>query len=78
LLLGGIKIKRENCPFCGHRWVRSLDESPIKCPNCKMKFYDEEQLAEKRHAKNNVLSFIFKRLSKYYEKYHLLFNFCSK
>ena len=38
-LHGGWKIKRENCPFCGHRWIRSSDESPITCPNCKNKYY---------------------------------------
>ena len=46
-LYGVIHLKKENCPFCGHRWVRSSNESPIKCPNCKSKFYSQEQLAER-------------------------------
>jgi len=37
-------MKRENCPFCGHRWVRSSKESPITCPSCKRKYYNEEEL----------------------------------
>ena len=43
-------MKKENCPFCGHRWVRSANESPIICPNCKSKYYSEEEMAI-RHAK---------------------------
>ena len=49
-------MKKENCPFCGHRWIRSADESPITCPNCKSKFYSEEQLAE-RHKQNDAKDF---------------------
>jgi hypothetical protein len=41
-------MKRENCPFCGHRWVRSLNESPVTCPKCRTKFYPEEVLAQRR------------------------------
>jgi len=41
-------LKKENCPFCGHRWVRSSEESPIKCPNCGSKYYSEEMLAERQ------------------------------
>ena len=41
-------MKKENCPFCGHRWIRSLQESLIKCPNCGNKYYSQEELA-KRH-----------------------------
>ncbi len=37
-------MKKENCYFCGHRWVRCSDELPIVCPNCKTKFYSQEQL----------------------------------
>lgn len=44
-------MKRENCPFCGHRWVRSSNESPITCPNCKNKFYSQEQLEERQLKK---------------------------
>ena len=39
-------MKRENCPFCGHRWIRKSDESPIVCPNCKNKYYGQEDLAK--------------------------------
>ncbi|MGF3554377.1 MAG: hypothetical protein ACQXXF_03745 [Thermoplasmatota archaeon] len=34
-------MKKENCPFCAHRWVRSSLESPVTCPNCHRKFYTE-------------------------------------
>ena len=44
-------MKRENCTFCGHRWVRSSNESPITCPNCKNKFYSQEQLEERQLKK---------------------------
>jgi len=41
-------LKRENCPFCGHRWVRSSKESPITCPNFKRKYYSREELAQRQ------------------------------
>ncbi len=44
-------MKRENCPFCGHRWVRSSNESPIVCPNCKRKYYSPEQLEKREEIK---------------------------
>jgi len=47
----GIIMKKENCPFCGHRWVRSSKESPIKCPNCGNKYYSQEELAERKIKK---------------------------
>jgi uncharacterized Zn finger protein (UPF0148 family) len=50
-VLGVYKIKKENCHFCGHRWVRCSDESPIICPNCKAKFYSQEQLEKMRKEK---------------------------
>ena len=40
---------KENCPFCGHRWTRSRNESPITCPNCKRKYVDRERLEEIRN-----------------------------
>jgi len=40
-------MKRENCPFCAHRWVRSSKESPIQCPNCSRKFYTQDELETK-------------------------------
>jgi uncharacterized Zn finger protein (UPF0148 family) len=36
--LYGIDMKKENCPFCGHRWIRKSSESPVKCPNCKTEY----------------------------------------
>ena len=40
-------MKKENCPFCGNRWVRSSTESPIQCPGCKRKFYPPDELPHK-------------------------------
>jgi len=34
-------MKKENCPFCAHRWIRSSLESPVTCPNCHRKYYIE-------------------------------------
>jgi hypothetical protein len=48
-------MKKENCPFCGHRWVRSRDESPVKCPNCNSKFYPLEQLEERQLMRKDRL-----------------------
>jgi len=31
-------MKKENCPFCAHRWIRKSNESPIKCPKCHTKY----------------------------------------
>jgi predicted nucleic acid-binding Zn-ribbon protein len=43
-------MKKENCPFCGHRWIRKSSESMIECPNCKTEYFirpkDEEELME--------------------------------
>ena len=47
----GIIMKKENCPFCGHRWVRSSKESPIQCPSCGNKYYSQEELAERQVKK---------------------------
>jgi len=47
-------MKKENCPFCGHRWTRSSQESPVICPNCLSKFYTQEQLAEKDFEKDTL------------------------
>lgn len=43
---GNIAMKKENCPFCGHRWTRSTTESPITCPNCHRKYLSREELAK--------------------------------
>jgi predicted nucleic acid-binding Zn-ribbon protein len=40
-------MKRQNCLFCGHRWIRSSKEMMIVCPNCKSKFTEEEYLEMK-------------------------------
>jgi Zn-finger nucleic acid-binding protein len=40
-------MKRENCPFCAHRWIRKSNESPITCPNCKRKYYDRMELDDR-------------------------------
>jgi uncharacterized Zn finger protein (UPF0148 family) len=34
----GVGMKKENCPFCGHRWIRKSSESMIECPNCKTEY----------------------------------------
>jgi predicted nucleic acid-binding Zn-ribbon protein len=48
-------MKKENCPFCGHRWIRKSSESMIECPNCRTEYFiqprdektqDEEILEE--------------------------------
>ncbi len=44
-------MKKENCPFCGHRWTRSSLESPVICPNCNSKYYIKEKLTD-----NNTFS----------------------
>lgn len=38
-------MKKENCPFCGHRWIRKSSESIVKCPNCKTE-YDIQPMHE--------------------------------
>ena len=45
-------MKKENCPFCGHRWIRSAEESPIQCPNCGSKYYSQEELMERRNLED--------------------------
>lgn len=32
-------MKKENCPFCGHRWIRKSSESLIECPNCRTEYF---------------------------------------
>jgi DNA-directed RNA polymerase subunit RPC12/RpoP len=34
-------MKKENCPFCGHRWIRKSSESLIECPNCRTEYFIE-------------------------------------
>jgi uncharacterized Zn finger protein (UPF0148 family) len=52
-------MKKENCPFCGHRWIRKSSESMIECPNCQTEYFiqprdketeDEEILEEETAA----------------------------
>jgi hypothetical protein len=47
-------MKKENCPFCGHRWTRSSQESPVECPNCHSKFYTQEELAERELQRDQM------------------------
>jgi len=49
-----IAMKKENCPFCGHRWTRSSQESPVECPNCHSKFYTQEELAEREFERDQI------------------------
>ncbi|MCK4348520.1 MAG: hypothetical protein KAW47_07875 [Thermoplasmatales archaeon] len=46
-------MKKENCPFCGHRWTRSTVESPITCPNCHRKYLSREELTKMKMKKGN-------------------------
>jgi len=43
-------MKKENCPFCGHRWIRKSSESLVKCPNCRTEYFikpvDKEEFDE--------------------------------
>jgi uncharacterized Zn finger protein (UPF0148 family) len=43
-------MKKENCPFCGHRWIRKSLEEQILCPNCNTEYFvkprQEEPLLE--------------------------------
>jgi predicted nucleic acid-binding Zn-ribbon protein len=51
-------MKKENCPFCGHRWIRKSDESLVECPNCRTEYFiqprqdqldDEETIEEEEN-----------------------------
>ncbi|MFO7677359.1 MAG: hypothetical protein R6V50_03125 [Thermoplasmatota archaeon] len=46
-------MKKENCPFCGHRWVRKSNESPIICPGCNRKYYSQDDILA--HQQNREL-----------------------
>jgi ribosomal protein L37AE/L43A len=39
-------MKKENCPFCGHRWIRKSSESMIECPNCRTEYLIHPQHEE--------------------------------
>jgi len=39
-------MKKENCPFCGHRWIVKTGEAPIVCPKCRKKYYHPEEIAK--------------------------------
>lgn len=57
-------MKKENCPFCGHRWIRKSSESMIECPNCQTEYFvqpkqeeinieeDEETLIDELEERN--------------------------
>jgi DNA-directed RNA polymerase subunit RPC12/RpoP len=32
-------MKKENCPFCGHRWIRKSMEEQILCPSCNTEYF---------------------------------------
>jgi len=32
-------MKKENCPFCGHRWIRKSLEEQTLCPNCNTEYF---------------------------------------
>jgi len=39
-------MKKENCPFCGHRWIRKSLEEQILCPNCNTEYFVKPQQEE--------------------------------
>jgi hypothetical protein len=41
-------MKKENCPFCGHRWVVASSESRILCPNCNRKYITKDELIKRK------------------------------
>lgn len=47
-------MKKENCPFCGHRWIRKSLEEQILCPNCNTEYFvkprQEEPLLEEEDS----------------------------
>jgi len=57
-------MKKENCPFCGHRWIRKSSDSMIECPNCQTEYFvqpkqeeidieeDEETLTDEFEERN--------------------------
>lgn len=38
-------MKKENCPFCGHRWIRKSGDYEVECPSCNKK-YDPKDFEE--------------------------------
>jgi DNA-directed RNA polymerase subunit RPC12/RpoP len=45
-------MKKENCPFCGHRWIRKSSESMIECPNCRTEYFIEPRHEEIEDEEN--------------------------
>jgi ribosomal protein L37AE/L43A len=39
-------MKKENCPFCGHRWIRRSLEELIECPNCGTEYVIQQRHEE--------------------------------
>jgi uncharacterized Zn finger protein (UPF0148 family) len=39
-------MKKENCPFCGHRWIRKSSESMVECPNCRTEYFIQPRREE--------------------------------
>ena len=42
----GVGMKKENCPFCGHRWIRKSSESLVECPNCRTEYFIQPKLED--------------------------------
>lgn len=51
-------MKKENCPFCGHRWIRKSLEEQILCPNCNTEYFvklrQEESLLEEESIEQEL------------------------
>jgi len=43
-------MKKENCPFCAHRWTCSSLESLVTCPNCHRKYYIDDIKKQKNET----------------------------
>jgi tRNA(Ile2) C34 agmatinyltransferase TiaS len=41
-------MKKEMCPFCGHRWICKSRENPIRCPNCEQEFYEPQRMIDQK------------------------------
>jgi uncharacterized Zn finger protein (UPF0148 family) len=46
-------MKKENCPFCGHRWIRKSSESMIECPNCRTEYFIQPRYEESEEEEIN-------------------------
>ncbi len=48
-------MKKENCPFCGHRWIRRRDEAVITCPNCHQQYEPFDETIEWQQIKKQQI-----------------------